>query len=141
MQIIQVTQFDENLQAAVNALLPQLSETAEALDAYGLEEIIASDTTHLLVAVDGGRICGMLTLVLFRIPTGVRGWIEDVVVNKADRGKGIGHALLAAAIEMARSKGAKTLDLTSRPAREAANQLYRRIGFEIRDTNAYRLIL
>ncbi len=98
-----------------------------------------SDTSHLLLATDDGRLCGMLTLVVFRIPTGIRAWIEDVVVNDDDRGKGVAKALLEAAIEQARSMGAKTLDLTSRPAREAANRLYRKVGFVQRETNVYRI--
>lgn len=92
---------------------------------------------------DGGaeRIVGMLTLVTFRLPTGVRAWIEDVVVDGGSRGRGVGEALTQAAIEHASARGAQTVDLTSRPSREAANRLYRRIGFEPRETNVYRFRL
>ena len=86
----------------------------------------------------GGRIVGSLTLAVFRIPTGLRAWIEDVVVDGEARGKGVGEALNRAAIERAQALGARTVDLTSRPSREAANRLYRRIGFVQRETNVYR---
>ena len=85
-----------------------------------------------------GPIVGMLTLVTFRLPTGVRAWIEDVVVDSGSRGQGVGEALTQAAIELATARGAQTVDLTSRPSREAANRLYRRMGFEPRETNVYR---
>jgi len=80
-------------------------------------------------------------LVTFRIPTGIRAWIEDVVVDESARGHGVGEALNQAAIQEARQKGAVTVDLTSRPSREAANRLYQRIGFVQRDTNVYRFSL
>ena len=127
------------LLAEINHLLSQLSSSARPLSATELGAVMDSDTPHLLLATDDGRLCGMLTLVVFRIPTGIRAWIEDVVVNDADRGKGVAKTLLEAAIEQARSMGAKTLDLTSRPAREAANRLYRKVGFVQRETNVYRI--
>ena len=80
-----------------------------------------------------------MTLVTFRIPTGLRAFIEDVVVDVSARREGIGEALTREAIAIARAKGARTIDLTSRPSREAANRLYQRLGFERRDTNVYRL--
>jgi len=92
----------------------------------------------LLVARLDGRIVGSLTLALFRIPTGMRAWIEDVVVDEAARGHGVGDALNRAALEIAAERGARTVDLTSRPSREAANRLYRRLGFQPRETNVYR---
>jgi ribosomal protein S18 acetylase RimI-like enzyme len=95
----------------------------------------------VLVARLDGAIVGTLTLVTFRIPTGVRAWIEDVVVDDVARGHGVGDLLNRFALDLARAKGAKTVDLTSRPSREAANRLYQRIGFEPRDTNVYRYSL
>jgi ribosomal protein S18 acetylase RimI-like enzyme len=93
----------------------------------------------LFVARDGsGAVVGSLTLALFRVPTGVRAWIEDVVVDEAARGSGAGAALVAAALDRAAAAGARTVDLTSRPSREAANRLYRRVGFVERVTNVYR---
>ena len=103
-----------------------------------LEAIVASDASVLLLAVDDGEVVGSLTLALFRIPTGLRAWIEDVVVDGSSRGRGVGEALNLAALDRARAEGATTVDLTSRPSREAANRLYRRLGFEERETNVYR---
>ena len=103
--------------------------------------MVDSDASDVLVARVDGTIVGTLTLVTFRIPTGVRAWIEDVVVDDSARGHGVGEALNQFALDLARSKGAKTVDLTSRPSREAANRLYQRIGFTPRDTNVYRFDL
>jgi ribosomal protein S18 acetylase RimI-like enzyme len=103
-----------------------------------LAEIIKSDSTSMFVARVGNQIVGLLTLAVFRIPTAVRAWIEDVVVDSSARGHGVGEALNMAAIAEAKRRGAKTVDLTSRPSREAANRLYQRIGFVARDTNVYR---
>jgi ribosomal protein S18 acetylase RimI-like enzyme len=103
-----------------------------------LESVVASDSSHILLAKLDGVIVGSLTLVIFHIPTGIRAWIEDVVVDAEARGKGIGEALNKFAISEAIHHGATTVDLTSRPSREAANRLYRRLGFEQRETNVYR---
>ncbi len=101
--------------------------------------LVASDSVNLLIARDkGGRVVGTLTLVVFGIPTGVRAWIEDVIVDDEARGQGVGAALTEKALETARLAGARTVDLTSRPSREAANRLYQRLGFEQRDTHVYR---
>lgn len=141
MNIEQGKRTHLSLLGEINNLLSQLSTSAKPLSEIELGAIVDSDTTHLLLALEDGRLCGMLTLVVFRIPTGVRAWIEDVVVHKADRGKGVAKALLETAIEQARSMGAKTLDLTSRPSREAANRLYRKVGFVQRETNVFRVVL
>jgi ribosomal protein S18 acetylase RimI-like enzyme len=137
---------DAALVAAMGRLVPQLSRSAPAPSADELEAILASPATTLLVArAQGagsrGEIVGSLTLVVFRIPTGVRAWIEDVVVDGAARGVGAGAALVAAALDAARAEGCRTVDLTSRPDREAANRLYLRMGFTERSTNCYRFDL
>ncbi len=120
-------------------LVPQLSRTAPVPTDDELAELVSSPATVLLAArSDGGRIVGLLTLVLFRIPTGVRAWIEDVVVDQSARGQGMGEALIRDAVRRAVAAGSRTVDLTSRPARESANRLYRRVGFVERDTNVYR---
>ena len=124
--------------AACHRLIPQLSTSSAPISAQELEEIIQSDTTVLFAARSGQEIVGLLTLAIFRIPTGVRAWIEDVVVDNQARGKGVGDALNRAALAEAERRGAKTVDLTSRPSREAANRLYQRLGFKQRDTNVYR---
>ncbi len=130
---------DEKLVAAYQRLTPQLSSSSPAPTAAELAEIIRSDSATVLIAEDDkGDILGSMTLVLFRIPTGVRAWIEDVVVDTEARGMGIGQALNEYAIQMAEQAGAKTIDLTSRPSREAANRLYQRLGFVARETNVYR---
>jgi ribosomal protein S18 acetylase RimI-like enzyme len=123
---------------AVHRLVPQLSKSAPALTAEELSEIVEGPATTFFVARVDGAIVGCLTLVVFRLPTGVRAWIEDVVVDDAARGHGVGAALNLAAIARADEQGARTLDLTSRPSRQAANRLYQRLGFVQRDTNVYR---
>lgn len=124
---------------AIARLLPQLSSSAAAPTGAEIGEIVASPATTLFVArTADGSIVGTLTLVLFRIPSGVRAWIEDVIVGEEARGQGCGEALNRAALEAARAAGARTVELTSRPSREAANRLYQRIGFTRRETNVYR---
>lgn len=100
--------------------------------------MVEGEQTVLFAARSGAEIVGLLTLVVFRIPTAVRAWIEDVVVDESARGSGVGEALSRAALAEAARCGAKTVELTSRPSREAANRLYQRIGFVRRDTNVYR---
>jgi ribosomal protein S18 acetylase RimI-like enzyme len=132
---------DDELVAAMRSLIAQLSSTAATPSAHELREIVESGCTTLLLARDRAqvnRIIGSLTLAVFRIPTGVRAWIEDVIVDPAARGKGVGELLSRAALEIAHLRGARTIELTSRPSREAANRLYRRLGFVPRDTNVYR---
>jgi ribosomal protein S18 acetylase RimI-like enzyme len=141
IEISAASTVDEELLEAVGRLLPQLSRSAAAPNAEQLAEIVSSPCTTLLVARDrdaGGRIVGSLTLAVFRIPSGVRAWIEDVVVDTGARGKGVGEALSRRALAVAAERGARSVELTSRPSREAANRLYRRIGFEPRETNVYR---
>jgi ribosomal protein S18 acetylase RimI-like enzyme len=127
---------------ALAALIPQVSSSAGPPTADELETIVSSPVTRLLLARDeAGSIVGTLTLVVFRIPTGIGAWIEDVVVDERARRHGVGAALMDAAIGLAEESGARSVNLTSRPAREAANRLYERLGFERRETNIYRLSL
>lgn len=132
------TVVTDQIVEAFARLIPQLSKSSPPPHAGEIGEMIASPATDVLVATDGEETLGLLTLVIFRIPTGVRAWIEDVVVDSAARGRGVGELLNQFALDLARSKGAKTVDLTSRPSREAANRLYQRIGFVARETNVYR---
>jgi ribosomal protein S18 acetylase RimI-like enzyme len=132
---------DQELVDAFAHLIPQLSKSSPPPTLAELAEMVASDASDVLVARLDGRIVGTLTLVTFRIPTGVRAWIEDVVVDDSARGHGVGDLLNRHALDLARAKGAKTVDLTSRPSREAANRLYQRIGFQPRETNVYRFDL
>lgn len=137
----------DELVAAIGRLVGQLSSSATPPTRAELEVIVTSPVTRLLVARDTpgsggtsdcGDIVGMLTLAVFCIPTGVRAWIEDVVVDRSARSRGVGEALSCRALELAEGAGAKTVELTSRPSREAANRLYRRLGFQLRETNVYR---
>jgi ribosomal protein S18 acetylase RimI-like enzyme len=143
VQIIEAVEVTPELVAAFERLIPQLSSSNPAPTETELAAICESEASVLLLAVDrdaADHILGSLTLAWFRIPTGVRAWIEDVVVDEAARGHGVGDLLNRAALDRARELGAKTVDLTSRPSREAANRLYQRIGFIARDTNVYRFI-
>ncbi len=139
--IARATVVDDELIAAMQRLVPQLSSSASVPGEAELAEIVDSNCSTLLVARDtanAGRIVGALTIAVFRIPTGVRAWIEDVVVDGSVRGRGVGEALSREAIRVAVARGARTIELTSRPSRDVANRLYRRIGFEPRETNVYR---
>ena len=127
------------LEDAFQRLIPQLSSSSTPMDIEEIEDLLSQQSIELLLyRGEDGDIQGMLTLVIFTIPTGTRAWIEDVVVDDAARGHGAGLQLVNAALELAHNLGAKTVDLTSRPSREAANRLYQRAGFEKRDTNVYR---
>lgn len=138
-----VDHVDDEILSALRMLLPQLSATAALPTAEAVREIVGSPCTTLLVAIDRTtrQIVGSLTLALFRIPTGIRAWIEDVVVHEAARGRGIGEALTREAVQRARVRHARTVELTSSPRRTAANRLYQRLGFELRASNVYRLDL
>ena len=144
VEIVEATAVTPELVAAFERLIPQLSSSNPPPTEDELTALVDSEASILLIAVDhdaGDAILGSLTLVWFRIPTGVRAWIEDVVVDRDARGKGVGESLNLHALERARRLGAKTVDLTSRPSREVANRLYQRIGFVARDTNVYRIKL
>ena len=132
---------DSELIEAFQRLTPQLSSSNSGPTKDQLEAIVSSCASTLLIARIEDRIVGSLTLVTFPIPTGIRAWIEDVVVDSDARGKGVGEALNVFALAEAKRQGAITVDLTSRPSREAANRLYQRLGFKSRETNVYRFTL
>lgn len=124
---------------AFERLTPQLSKSNPPPAREQIAEIVQSPSTDQFVAYDDdGAIVGVSTLAVFRIPTALRAWIEDVIVDSSVNGKGIGTSLTQAMLDRARELGCKTVDLTSRPSREAANHMYRKLGFEPRDTNVYR---
>jgi len=123
---------------AFGRLLPQLSASAAPLDRESLGAILEASANTVLIARADGVINGALTLVMFPIPTGLRAWIEDVVVDQSARGQGIGEALSLEALRLARAAGARTVDLTSRPSRTAAGRLYQRVGFTERESRLYR---
>ena len=132
------TEVTDEIVAAFARLIPQLSSSSPAPGREELSAIVDDPFSVLYLARVDGRIVGSLTLALYQIPTGLKAWIEDVVVDDAARGQGVGEALSAAAVEEARRRGAKDLSLTSRPFREAANRLYQRLGFQPYETNVYR---
>ncbi len=143
IHVTELVEIDQDIVAAFDHLVPQLSSSSPPPGIDELSMIAADPNTVLLAArdTDTGAIVGTLTLAFFRIPTGLQARIEDVVVDADARGRGIGARLTEIAIERAREAGAKSVGLTSRPSRDAANRLYLRMGFDIRETNVYRLKL
>jgi ribosomal protein S18 acetylase RimI-like enzyme len=132
-----VAQATPELVDALGRLVPQLSETAPAPGSDEVAAIVADPRVVQLVARDDDGVVGVLTLLLFRIPTGAKARIEDVVVDDAARGRGVGEALVAEAQRVAAEAGVRYVELSSAPSRAAANRLYRRLGFEQRETNVY----
>ena len=132
------SELTDELVAAFARLIPQLTDRSRTPDREQLRRILETPGTTVLVAREGETIVGALTLALVLIPTGLRAWIEDVVVDEAARGLGAGEALTREAIRLASEAGARTVDLTSRPGRSAANRLYEKVGFQQRETNVYR---
>ncbi len=128
---------DEVVEAFVR-LMPQLSSSAKPLDAAAIAAVASSPAVTVLLARSDGQIVGSLSLVQFRIPTGLRAWIEDVVVDEAARGRGVGAILTREALRLAKEAGVRTVDLSTRPSRVAAGRLYEREGFKQRDTRMYR---
>ena len=129
---------DDDLVEAFDRLIPQLSSSSPPPGRTRLEAIVGNPNSVLFLATLDARIVGSLTLAFYMIPTGLKAWIEDVVVDESASRQGIGEALNLAALDEARRRGSKDVSLTSRPSREAANRLYQRIGFERRETNVYR---
>lgn len=139
MRVEEATAPTAEIVSALGRLVGQLSSTAAIPTGEDIQELVTAEATRLLLARDEDQsIVGMLTLVLLRIPSGVRAWIEDVVVDQAARGRGAGSALTEEALRLARAAGARTVELTSRPERSAADRLYESLGFRRRRTNVYR---
>jgi ribosomal protein S18 acetylase RimI-like enzyme len=137
VRIERVSEASAELVDAITRLLPQLSSRRPP-NLVELVELTTTPGTSLFIARDrGDAIVGMLTLVLYRVPTGVRGWIHDVVVDESTRGQGVGEALTREALRRAEDAGAVSVELTTRPEREAAARLYQRLGFRPRATNVY----
>ena len=138
INVTEILEADEAILSSINRLLPQLSKSSKPINLNQLKQLTGSECTQLFLARDAEGILGMLSLVVFSIPTGNKAWVEDVVVDEDARGKGVGKLLMNYAMETAETLGAKSVDLTSRPSREAANKLYQAIGFQERETNVYR---
>ncbi|MER5378289.1 GNAT family N-acetyltransferase [Streptomyces sp. NPDC002553] len=136
-----VRQASPELVDAFGRLLPQLSSTAKPLDGEAVERMVTCDANTVLVARESGSIVGTLTLVLLPLPSGVRARVEDVIVDAEARGRGVAALLTQEALRIAREAGARTVDLTSRPDRPAANRLYERLGFRPRNSTVYRVPL
>lgn len=141
MIINRITQIDEKTINAFRKLVPQLTGKQDYPSREELEKVVQCKNTFLFFAIDEGEIIGTLTLVFYQIPSGLKAWIEDVIVDENARGKGVATALMWHAINTARKGGALKVDLTSLPRRIAANQLYLKLGFEKRESNMYRYYL
>ncbi|MER7689912.1 GNAT family N-acetyltransferase [Streptomyces sp. NPDC097610] len=128
----------QELVDAFARLLPQLSSTADPLGYEAIDRMVTCDATTVLVARTSDEIVGTLTLVLLPLPSGLRARVEDVVVDSVARGRGVAGLLTQEALRIARESGARTVDLTSRPDRAAANRLYERLGFQARRSTVYR---
>lgn len=141
MEIYEAEEVTEEMVEAFQRLIPQLSFSSIIPSKNELQDVVNSPDVVLFLAKVDGKIVGTLSLVIFRIPTGTRAWIEDVVVEETTRRRGIGKSLIMEALKRAYDLGAKTVDLTSRPTRETANRLYKQIGFQPRQTNVYRFTM
>lgn len=137
VRIEPVREITDEVSAAMARLLPQLSSSA-AFDADLLADLVRHDASHLYLAQLDEVVVGAITLVMYPIPTGLRAHIDDVVVDGSARGHGVGRLLVEHALQEARRHGARTVDLSSRPSREAAIRLYTRLGFVRRDSHLYR---
>ncbi|WP_205660299.1 GNAT family N-acetyltransferase [Cognatitamlana onchidii] len=141
MKIYKLTQVTNQTIKAFDSLIPQLSSSCTLPSKKDLEDIVKSNATELFVAQENNQILGTLTLVFYKIPTGDKVWIEDVVVDAKARGKGVGKDLVLFAIDFVAKRQIKSINLTSSPERVAANKLYQKLGFVKRETNVYRLSL
>lgn len=141
VEIRRITEVSDALEEAFARLMPQLSPRLGAPSREELRRVAGSETGELLAAVAGERIVGVLTLAWYDAPSGRKAWIEDVVVDAAARGRGIGEALVREALALARREGVARVMLTSNAARRAAHRLYERMGFVRYETDCFRLDL
>ena len=140
MYIEKILEISDELYEAVCRLVPQLGAHKRIPTRKELTALVNSESSTLWIVRypdRSGAMEGMLTLAIYRVPTGLRSIVEDVVVDQNLRRHGIAEALLRSAIEFARDAGANGVALTSNPQREAANLLYQSLGFERRETNSY----
>lgn len=141
MKIEKLLTANQNQLTSINFLISQLSEGLRPLTIQSLHAILSNENTTLLIASEDHHILGMLTVVKSVAPAGIKAWIEDVVVDPEARGRGIAKQLMAQAAVEATNFAAESINLTSRPEREVANMLYKKMGYEPRATNVYRLSL
>ncbi|MBF0649025.1 GNAT family N-acetyltransferase [Dysgonomonas sp. GY75] len=140
MEISEIREFTQDGFKAVQKLAGTLisSGTIHLTESY-YRELLASANSHLFFIADDGNIAGMLTVGIYKSPTGTKAWIEDVVVDGSYRGQGLGRLLVEHAIAFSKSLGADSLMLTSNPSRIAANKLYQSLNFTQKETNVYRM--
>jgi ribosomal protein S18 acetylase RimI-like enzyme len=139
MKIKKINRFSERVFEAVLNLLPQLAPDAVLPTRQYVEEILTSENIHFFIAeLENKQIAGMLTIGTYTIPSCKKVWIEDVVVDESQRGNGFGRKLVKFAIEYSKSLGAESVALTSRPSRVEANELYKKMGFVLHETNVYK---
>ncbi len=144
MYISRVTKIDDHLAKAIKDLFPQLTTSRKPPEKEDLKEIIATDSTILLILAKdkaGLEIIGTLSIAFYKTPSGHHAWVEDVIVDKQFRGKGLGKALMNKALDLARERKAYSVNLTSMPERLAANKLYQKMGFKKNKTNLYKYTL
>ncbi|MBF6596945.1 MAG: GNAT family N-acetyltransferase [Fermentimonas sp.] len=142
MYIERVTEINDKILEAFQYFIPELTNEKDRVPTTeDLERVISFSNNHLLIAKDGDVILGTLTLVFYKVPSGIKAWIEDVIVSDEARGKGVATALIWHAINIAQENQAEKVDLSSSPWREAANNLYLKLGFQKRDSNMYRLFI
>jgi GNAT superfamily N-acetyltransferase len=138
-----VSKLTPEIQEALSRLLPQLNPKLAVPDRERLERLVEDPDVVLLVARDGGRIVGTTTVIVYTTPFWIKARLDEVVVDEAARGKGVGEALVKAALDVGRDRGAQIAELQSGrgPRREAAHRLYERLGFEVRDSDVFRIVL
>jgi ribosomal protein S18 acetylase RimI-like enzyme len=137
MIIKEITEATPQVHTAIEQLLTQLTKKSVLFSMNDFQEIVKASSSILLGAFENNMLIGMLTLALIKIPVGMQCRIEDVVVDKTQRGKGIGEALTIRALKIAENIGVKKVSLSSNPNRVAANKLYQKLGFKLRETNSY----
>jgi GNAT superfamily N-acetyltransferase len=141
VRIEAVTEATAEVHAALAHLLPQLNPKLAVPTMERLKAIVADPAVTLLVARDDDQIVGTTTVIVYTTPFWIKARLDEVVVDESARGMGVGEALVKASLDLARSSGVEVVELQSGVQREAANRLYPRMGFKLRETNVYRIVL
>ncbi len=141
VRIEKVTGATAEVHAALAHLLPQLNDRLPVPSMERIQALVADPAVTVLLAKDGEEVVGTTTVIVYTTPFWIKARLDEVVVDEAARGKGVGAALVSAALDVAREKGAQVAELQSAKNREAANRLYPRMGFTLRETNVYRIVL
>ncbi len=143
MRIEEVTDATAEVHEALARLLPQLNPTLPLPTRERIERLMADPDVTLVVARDGDRIVGTATVIVYTTPYWIKARLDEVVVDRDARGKGVGEAIVRHCLEVGRRKGAQVAELQSGrgKVRAAAHRLYKRIGFEVRDSDIFRISL